>query len=179
MIRRRTSLVVLVGALALGPSLCAAGRLPHTGERVEDFAFTDFAGTQHRLSDYAGHYVLLDFWATWCQPCLKEIPELKVASQKFQARGLVIIGMNSDKKIEKALQYVQDYAITWLQSSPSSTQEILKHSLKVKWYPTLILLGPQAKILVISEGENAPLYGSELLKTLDQALPPPQGAHEH
>lgn len=161
MIRRRTPILVLVGAVGLGPWLGAAGHPPRAGDRVEDFVFKDFASNQHHLSDFAGRYVLLDFWATWCQPCLKEIPELKAASEQFQSRGLVIIGMNSDKKLEKALHFVHDNSITWLQSSPPSTQEVLKHSLKVEWYPTLILLGPQARILAISEGENAPLYGQK------------------
>jgi thiol-disulfide isomerase/thioredoxin len=171
MTRRGVRLVLLVAVLALSPWLGAAGRPPRAGDRVGDFVFTDFSGNQHHLSDFADRYVLLDFWATWCQPCLKETPELKAASEQFQSRGLVIIGMNSDKKLGKALQFINENSITWLQSSPPSTQEILKHSLKVEWYPTLILLGPQARILAISEGEKAPLYGSLLLKTLDQILP--------
>jgi thiol-disulfide isomerase/thioredoxin len=176
MIRCRTWLLVWVGILALGPCLGAAGRLPHVGDQVDDFVFTDFAGNQHHLSDFAGRYVLLDFWATWCQPCLKEIPELKAASQQFQSRGLVIVGMNSDQKVEKARQFVNQNSVTWLQSSPPSTKEIIKHSLKVEWYPALILLGAHGKVLAISEGENGSLYGSMLPKTLDQLLPPLQGA---
>ena len=173
MIRHRTAFVVLVGAVALGPGLSAADHGPHVGDHVADFVFTDFTGNQHHLSDFADRYVLLDFWATWCQPCLKEVPELKAANEQFQSRGLVIIGMNSDKKLGKARQFVHDNSVTWLQSSPPSTQEILKHTLKVEWYPTLILLGPASRILVISKGDNAPLYGSSLLKTLDQTLPRP------
>jgi peroxiredoxin len=170
--RRPLVLAALCGALALAPCLAAAAKPPHCGDQVPDFAFTDFAGGEHHLSDFSGKYVLLDFWATWCQPCLKETPNLKLALERFQSRGLVIIGMNSDKKQENARRFVRENSIPWLQSSAASTRQVLHHVLKVKWYPTLILVGPQGKILAVSEGEKPPLYGPALLKTLDQMLPP-------
>jgi len=170
---RRVKLVlpVLLPVFALAaPHSLAAGE-PRPGDQVADFTFTDFSGVQHRLSDFAGKYVLLDFWATWCGPCLKEIPDLKQAREQFSPRGLVIVGMNSDKKQEAAQRFVRENDIPWVQSSASSTGQIMHHALKVKWYPTLILLGPDAKILAVSVGEKPPLYGPALLKTLDQTLP--------
>ena len=110
------SLLVLVATLALTPYLNAGERDPHPGDKLVDFAFTDFSGQQHHRYDFAGHYVLLDFWATWCQPCLQEIPGLLQASQQFRSRGLVIIGMNSDKSVEKAGKFVQEKNIPWLQT---------------------------------------------------------------
>jgi thiol-disulfide isomerase/thioredoxin len=165
-------LLALVGGLALVSFPCAAEQEPHAGDQVADFAFTDFAGNQHHLSDFAGQYVLLDFWATWCQPCLHEVPDLKQAYEQFRSRGLLIIGMNSDKKLEKAQRFVQENNIPWLQSSYISTNQVTHHVLKVQWYPTLILLGPQGKILAVSFGEKPPLYGPPLLNTLEQILPP-------
>jgi thiol-disulfide isomerase/thioredoxin len=161
----------LLVAMALAPGQRAAAKQPQPGDPVTDFAFTDFAGTEHHLSDFSGKYVLLDFWATWCKPCLQETPGLKRARQQFESRGLVIIGMNSDKKQENAEQFVRENSIPWLQSSPQSTKQVLHHVLKVKWYPTLILVGPEGKILAISEGEKPPLYGPALLDTLEKALP--------
>ena len=157
--------------LALAPPHGLAAREPRPGDQVPDFAFADFSGAQHHLSDFAGKYVLLDFWATWCQPCLKETPDLKRAHEQFSSRGLVIVGMNSDKKQEAAQRFVRENDIPWVQSSADSTGQIIHHVLKVKWYPTLILLGPDRKILAVSMGEKPPLYGPALLKTLDQTLP--------
>jgi thiol-disulfide isomerase/thioredoxin len=173
MIPRSTlPLLVLAGAVAFAPSASAAEQGPRPGGQVADFTFTDFDGNQHRLADFAGKYVLLDFWATWCQPCLKEIPDLKEAQRRFLSRGLVIIGMNSDKKPEKAQRFVQQNNVPWLQSSSPSTKQVLHHVLKVQWYPTLILLDPESKIVAVSEGEKPPLYGPSLLRTLEQVLPP-------
>ena len=170
---RSTPLVfALLGTLALARCSVAAEKQPRRGDRVADFAFTDFSGSEHHLSDFTGKYVLLDFWATWCQPCLKEVPDLKKAREKFGPRGLVIIGMNSDKKQEKAERFVRDKGVPWLQSSAKSTKPVLHYILKIKWYPTLVLLGPDGKILAVSEGETPPLYGPSLFRTLDQTLPP-------
>jgi thiol-disulfide isomerase/thioredoxin len=173
MTRPRTLLrLALAATLVLAPRLRAGERAPRPGDQVPDFAFTDLDGHQHHLSDFAGQYVLLDFWATWCRPCLKEVPDLKQADEQFRSRGLAIIGMNSDKKPEEAQRFVQEKEVPWLQSSSPSTNEIIHHVLNVQYYPTLILLSPQGKILAISMGEKPPLFGPSLLKTLEQTLPP-------
>ncbi len=169
--RRTLATWALIAAIVLAPALAAAKHPPRPGDPAPDFAFTDFAGQEHHLSDFAGRYVLLDFWATWCQPCLKEIPDLRAARARFGSRGLVIIGLNSDKKLEKAQRFVRENSVAWLQASPQSTEQVIKHILKVQWYPTLILLGPPGKILAVSVGEKPPLYGPSLLTTLERTLP--------
>jgi thiol-disulfide isomerase/thioredoxin len=169
--RRNLWALALVAAVALAPSLSAKSRKPRRGDQVADFTFRDFSGRPHHLSEFAGRYVLLDFWATWCPPCLKEIPTLQEARRRFQSRGLVIIGMNSDKQLARAQQFVGGHHIPWLQSSPESTRQVLRHVLKIRWYPSLILLGPQGTILAVSLDEKPPLYGDSLLKTLDRTLP--------
>jgi thiol-disulfide isomerase/thioredoxin len=77
MIRR----IVLFGLLLCLPSVVLAG----------DFALEDMQGKTHRLSDYRGKWVLVNFWATWCPPCLNEIPELDRLSRSH--KDLVVIGI--------------------------------------------------------------------------------------
>lgn len=162
---------VLCTATVLTPTLLAAARKPGHSEQVADFAFTDFNGRQHHLSDYSGHYVLLDFWATWCGPCMKEVLTLKKADSLYRRRGLQILGLNSDRKIEKARRWVRRKRISWPQSSPRSTQKIIGGALNIKWYPTLILLTPQRRIVFVSGNGKAALGGKKLLKKLNQVLP--------
>jgi thiol-disulfide isomerase/thioredoxin len=66
------------------------------GTVVPDFEFTDFNGKRRSLSEFRGRVVLLDFWASWCSPCLADIPDLKRVYQKFHAQGFEIVGMNSE-----------------------------------------------------------------------------------
>lgn len=172
--RKRTHLVVaaLLVVAAFAPAQSLAAHRPRPGDQVADFAFTDFTGKQHRLSDYSGRYMLLDFWATWCGPCLKEVPTLKKAEELYQGRGLEILGMNSDEKVEKAHTFLEKNHVSWPQSAPESTRKIAGGGLKVKWYPTMILLDPQRKIVFVSGDGKKIFKGKKLLKKLDEVLPP-------
>jgi peroxiredoxin len=163
--------LALVATIGLAPGAFAAGNWPQVGEQVQNFAFTSLDGKQRQLSDYDGHYVLLEFWATWCPPCVKEIPVLKKALDLYQKRGLEILGLDGDRTLETVQEFVAKNQIPWLQATPESTKTIIDSELRIAWYPTLILLDPQRKILLVSGNGKTPLSPDELLEKLDQLLP--------
>src|SRR3989338_4110386 len=61
-----------------------------------DFSLEDMRGKMHRLEDYRGKWVLVNFWATWCPPCLSEIPELSSLHDAHKDSDLVVIGIAMD-----------------------------------------------------------------------------------
>ncbi|MBI5624359.1 MAG: TlpA family protein disulfide reductase [Elusimicrobia bacterium] len=75
---------------------------PHTQDFSEapraaaDFALPDLSGKTVRLSDFKGRVVLVDFWATWCAPCLEELPDLKALYSKRKDLGFTIVGISID-----------------------------------------------------------------------------------
>ncbi|MEX2217685.1 MAG: TlpA disulfide reductase family protein [Phycisphaerales bacterium] len=64
------------------------------GEKAPDWELADPAGKRHRLSDYAGKVVVLDFWATWCGPCLQAMPGIQAIHEKFKGRPVAVFGLN-------------------------------------------------------------------------------------
>ncbi len=72
--------------------LLACSWVSHAG----DFSLEDIQGKSHHLSDYRGKWVLVNFWATWCPPCLKEIPELIGLHNAHQGKDLMVIGIAMD-----------------------------------------------------------------------------------
>jgi thiol-disulfide isomerase/thioredoxin len=71
------------------------------------FALRDLDGREHRLSDYRGQWVLVNYWATWCPPCLEELPELEVFHSGSEGRA-VVLGVNMENIAEPRLrQFVE------------------------------------------------------------------------
>jgi thiol-disulfide isomerase/thioredoxin len=67
------------------------------GTPVPDFQFVDLTGKKRRISDFRGQYVLLDFWGSWCAPCVEGLPRLQALYSKYKGQGLEILGMTRDE----------------------------------------------------------------------------------
>ena len=93
-----------LGPLALR-STSAAGRLLAA-------SFPDAAGRPHALKDWVGKPVAFNFWATWCAPCLEEVPLLVDFYGKFRPKGIELVGICSDQVV-KMLEFAKTYRITY------------------------------------------------------------------
>ncbi|HET6443184.1 MAG TPA: redoxin domain-containing protein [candidate division Zixibacteria bacterium] len=78
------------------------------GDAAHDFELDDFDGNRIKLSEFRGHPVIVNFWATWCAPCRIEMPELQKAFEKYQDDGLVILALDQDEPIERAREFFYD-----------------------------------------------------------------------
>lgn len=77
-----------------------------------DFTLTDLQGRTWKLSDLRGKVVLVNFWATWCPPCRKEMPDLDALYQRFKDQGLVILAI-SDEELEKVKPFIAERNISY------------------------------------------------------------------
>lgn len=81
--------------LAVAPSSHGAGDLRSwSNGPTPDLQLTDLAGRSHRLADYRGQVVLLNFWATWCEPCREEMPSVEQLRKKLAGRPFVVLAVN-------------------------------------------------------------------------------------
>jgi peroxiredoxin len=69
---------------------------PRVGHLAPDFVLTTLDGREVRLSDYRGHVVFLNFWATWCEPCKVEMPAMERLYRDYRRQGLAILAVSSD-----------------------------------------------------------------------------------
>lgn len=92
-------------ALALGQGLTALpGRII-----APDFELQDTNGKTHRLSDYRGRTVIINFWTTWCPPCREEIPSMNRALKRLEQEDVVMLGINMGEDEDTIFLFTADY----------------------------------------------------------------------
>lgn len=89
-------------------------RLNAVGKPV-DIKFTALNGRQVDLSQMKGKVVLIDFWATWCGPCVGEIPHVKEAYDKYHSKGFEVVGISFDEDRERLESFIQERNLAWPQ----------------------------------------------------------------
>lgn len=97
------------------PVAAAADELCTAGKRAAnlDFTLASITGGEVRLSDYKGQVILLNFWATWCAPCRKEIPWLVELHDEYRERGVVVLGVSVDESVAHVKPFVETLQVSY------------------------------------------------------------------
>ncbi|SUB89684.1 Thiol-disulfide oxidoreductase resA [Porphyromonas macacae] len=129
------------------------------GQPFVDFEGEDLQGKKVKLSEYVGkgHYTLVDFWASWCGPCKREMPNLKKVKEIFGPKGLQIVGVGVWDETEKLQKGVEQLGLTWPQIVSNEEATTLY---AIEGIPHIILFAPDGTI--VERG----LYGKEIHRIL-------------
>jgi cytochrome c biogenesis protein CcmG, thiol:disulfide interchange protein DsbE len=106
--------IFLSGLLLLGLSACYSGtRPPRIGANAPDFTVQD-RQNKVTLSAYRGQVVVLNFWATWCPPCVEEMPSLVEMQRRMKAKGVTVLAVSMDVDEGAYKQFVKDHNVNLL-----------------------------------------------------------------
>ncbi|MFA7327001.1 MAG: TlpA disulfide reductase family protein [Candidatus Kapaibacterium sp.] len=133
-----------------------------------DFSFKTIDGKELRLSDYKGKWVLLDFWGTWCGPCVMETPFLVEAYNTLGGKKFEMISIANDRSVEVVSEYVKKNEMKW--TNTVALEGYAKGVLEqygITSYPTMILIDPMGKFIDVKAHE---LRGESLLPTLESMV---------
>lgn len=135
------------------------------GNPAPDFSIPDVNGTMVSLKELRGKYVYIDLWATWCGPCIKEIPDLKRTEKEYSGKNIHFVSISYDKASDhdKWKDYVIENSLTGIQLiADEATHALLDKTFNIDLIPRFILLDPQGNIV----SANAPRPSSPKLKEL-------------
>ena len=132
------------------------------GSVAPEFELKDLEGNSVKLSSFRGKYVLIDFWASWCGPCRKEIPNIKQVYNSFADKGLVVIGVSVDQHEGEWRQAVEEEQVKYLQLS--DIEGITWKLYDFNGIPFITLISPDGVIL------ERNLRGTELRKKVEEYI---------
>lgn len=136
------------------------------GKWAPDITGDSLAGELMSLSDYRGKVVLLSFWATWCGPCMAEVPQQRRLVEAYADRPFAIVGVNADREVESVLPTLEENKITWesFWNGPEGPVGSITRAWHVTGWPTNYLLDHRGVI----RGKS--LRGPRLDTTVDELV---------
>jgi peroxiredoxin len=119
--RRQQVIPILIGILtvafigSLWPSFQnLTGTGVEVGDEAPDFSLTSDSGQAVRLRDFQGKFLVLNFWATWCPPCLEELPSLNRFAERFSGQGVVVFAVSIDEDADTYRDFLKRAGIRFL-----------------------------------------------------------------
>jgi len=155
--------------LAAPPPAPAEAPAVRLAERIPEFKLADRDGTLRSLADWQGKSLIVNFWATWCAPCRREIPLLGRLQERYGPDGFQVIGIAADYR-DKVLAYADQAKIGYplLIGEQEALDAAARFGIEIVGFPFTVFSDSQGRIVVCHVGELTEPIAEAILGTVEQ-----------
>ncbi|BFH61747.1 thiol-disulfide oxidoreductase ResA [Paenibacillus azoreducens] len=144
-------LIVFLGGYAIVSQVWGSGGKPTEGSKAPAFDLLGLDGKAHQLDEYKGKAIVLNFWGTWCGPCVKEMPALQAQWEKWKDKGVVVIGINAGEDKLAVENFVNNMQVDFPVLLDPNKESIVAYGISP--LPTTFFVSKNGKINKIHLGQ--------------------------
>jgi len=163
------TVILLILAAAVGYTVYANATRDEKGtvqkgDQAPDFVLTDINGKKHKLSDYKGKGVFLNFWGTWCEPCKKEMPAIEKVGKEYKKKGVEILAVNVGESNFQVKNFAKQYHLTF--PIMIDTNKEVQKAYGIDPLPTTFLINSKGRVeeVIIGGLQNESQVREKFLK---------------
>lgn len=151
-------LKALIASLLITSAGCADDPSNNTLTKLKanpiapEFILQDIHGKQHALSDYSGKIVVINFWASWCPPCVAEMPSLQRAADQLKPHKIPVLGIGAGENRDSVMRFLRSTKISFPLLLDSQSEVMLAWS--VPSLPTTIVINQEGEMTLLAVGER-------------------------
>jgi peroxiredoxin len=148
--KKWVQVVILSVLFVIGGYTIATGlfeekdKIPKVGDQAPNFTLTDLEGDVIRLSDYKGKAIMLNFWGTFCPPCVYEMPLFQEYYEQYKDQDFVVLGVNLDEATVTVKRFVKEYGLTF---PIPLDKNVVRKQYGVTQYPTTFFINKDGVII--------------------------------
>jgi cytochrome c biogenesis protein CcmG/thiol:disulfide interchange protein DsbE len=154
-------LVTIAASLLATPGPVDAA--PRSGQPAPNFKVISISGQTISLDNYRGHVLILDFFATWCQPCRQSIPHLVEMNRKYGKQGLQILGLSVDEEGERVVKtFTDEFRVNYPLALAGDATTV---DFGVRSVPVMYIIDKKGKIAEVYRG-----FSNEIARSTEQSI---------